>query len=424
MLALAVIVMLDGFFGPQVTPINMAGVLPWIHWRALAVLALLAVGNLFCMACPFMLVRDIGRKMLPARFRWPRALRTKWLSVVLLGIYLWTYEAYSIWNSPWLTAWIMAGYFLAAVLVDGLFSGASFCKYVCPIGQFHFVSSFVSPREVGVRSAKVCDSCKTYDCIRGNSNARGCELDLFQPKKAGTMDCTFCMDCVKACPHDNVALVPVARASTLIADPYRSSIGRLSKRTDIMALALLIVFAAFVNAAQMVSPVMMMEHQWHARLGPHMMPVVVGIFTILGLAAVPALTVSACGLLNRIGNRSVPLGQAVRRFAFALIPVGIAMWAAHLLYHFSTGWGSAVPVIERAMGRAVAGPVMPTVPGWLMPAQISLLDIGLLLTLYVVWRLAMQYAGQLKRALSLAGPWAALACALYGVGVWILFQPM
>jgi cytochrome c oxidase assembly factor CtaG/polyferredoxin len=424
MLALAVVVMLDGFFGPQLTPINMAGVLPWIHWRALTVLALLAVGNLFCMACPFMLVRDMGRKILPARLRWPRALRTKWLSAVLLGIYLWTYEAYSVWNSPWLTAWIVAGYFIVAVLIDGLFRGAAFCKYVCPIGQFHFVSSFVSPREVGVRSAKVCDSCKTYDCIRGNSAARGCELDLFQPKKAGNMDCTFCMDCVKACPHDNVTLVPVARASTLIADPYRSSIGRLSKRTDIVALALLIVFGAFVNAAQMVSPVMMMEHRWHARLGPHMMPVVVAIFTLLGLAAVPALSVSVCGLLNRIGNRSVPLGQAVRRFALALIPVGIAMWAAHLLYHFSTGWGSVVSVIERAMGRAGSASVTVTVPGWLMPTQILLLDIGLLLTLYVVWRLATQYAGHLKRALSLAIPWAALACALYAVAVWILFQPM
>jgi hypothetical protein len=424
MLALAVIVMLDGFFGPQVTPINMAGVLPWIHWRALAVLALLAVGNLFCMACPFMLVRDMGRKILPAHLRWPRALRTKWLSVVLLGIYLWTYEAYSFWNSPWLTAWIMAGYFLGAVLIDGLFRGATFCKYVCPIGQFHFVSSFVSPREVGIRSAKVCDSCKTYDCIRGNSDARGCELDLFQPKKAGSMDCTFCMDCVKACPHDNVTLVPVVRAGTLIVDPYRSSIGRLSKRTDIMALALVIVFGAFVNAAQMVSPVMMMEHRWHSRLGPHMMPAVVAIFTMFGLAVVPALSVAGCGALNRIGNRSVPLGQAIRRFALALIPVGIAMWAAHLLYHLSTGWDSAVPAVERVMGRAVTGSLMPTIPSWLMSAQILLLDFGLLLTLYVLWRLARQYAGQLKGALSLVGPWAGLACALYGIGVWILFQPM
>ncbi len=425
MLVLAVAVMADGFWGPQVAPVNLAGVLPWTHWRALTVLALLLVGNLFCMACPFMLVRDAGRKFLPAKLRWPRALRNKWIPVGLLAIYLWTYEAFSLWNSPWLTATVMAGYFLAAFAIDGVFRGASFCKYVCPIGQFHFVSSFVSPREVGIRKASVCDSCKTHDCIRGNDKARGCELYLFQPKKTGNMDCTFCMDCVKACPHDNVALMPVAPASTLIVDPYRSSIGRFSKRTDITALALLIVFGAFINAAQMVSPVMMWEHRWHARLGPHMMPVVVAVVTFLGAIVAPALVVLVCGLLNRAVKHSGSLSGMVRRFALAFVPVGIAMWAAHLLFHFSTGWESAVPAVQRALGGSItASSAMVMIPGWLTQAQILLLDAGLLLTLYVGWRIALQYSGQVKQAIGLVAPWGALACALYGIGIWTLFQPM
>src|SRR6202011_2984567 len=30
---LAIAVVLDGWFGPQTTPMNLAGVLPWTHWR-------------------------------------------------------------------------------------------------------------------------------------------------------------------------------------------------------------------------------------------------------------------------------------------------------------------------------------------------------------------------------------------------------
>jgi hypothetical protein len=174
----------------------------------------------------------------------------------------------------------------------------------------------------------------------------------------------------------------------------------------------------------MVSPVMMMEHRWHARLGPHMMPAVVGVFTVLGLAVVPALGIGACAALNGIVSRSLPLREMIRRFSLALVPVGIGMWAAHLLYHFSTGWGSALSSVERAMGGAIAAPIMPTVPNWLIPTQVLLLDLGVLLTLYVLWRLSIQYSGQVKRALAVVGPWAALACVLYGTGVWILFQPM
>jgi cytochrome c oxidase assembly factor CtaG/polyferredoxin len=282
MLLVALAVMADGFFGRQVTVLNMAGVLPWIHWRGLSVLALLMVGNLFCMTCPFTLVRDIGRKVLPAKLRWPRALRTKWLAMALFAIYLWASEVFSLWDSPWLTAWIMAGYFAAALLVDGIFRGASFCKYVCPIGQFHFVSSLVSPREVAVRSSAVCKSCRTHDCIRGNEHARGCELYLFQPKKVGNLDCTFCLDCVKACPHDNVALLPVIPAKTLVTDVYRSSLGRLSKRTDIAAFVLLFVFGAFVNAAGMTEPMMAWEQ-----------PLMLGLFVL------PAILIACCGILNR-----------------------------------------------------------------------------------------------------------------------------
>lgn len=367
MLFVAIAVMADGFFGTQIAPLNLAGVLPWIHWRALSIFALLIVGNLFCMACPFTFVRDIGRKFLPARLRWPRWLRTKWLSAALFVAYLWAYEAFALWNSPWLTAWLIAGYFLAALAIDGVFRGASFCKYVCPIGQFHFVTSLVSPREVRVRSTAVCKSCATHDCIRGNDRARGCELFLFQPKKAGNLDCTFCLDCIKACPHDNVALLPVAPASTLLRDPYRSSIGRLSKRTDYAALALLIVFGAFVNASQMISPVI----SWRLQL---------------------AIIFPAILLL---------LWRVPKSLSFALVPLGVSMWAAHLSFHF---FSAAFPAAAfTALTR---------------PVQLLLLDAGLLLSLYIGWRLAKLYISKWMLA------WSALPAALYTFGIWILFQPM
>lgn len=378
MLAIAVAVVWNGFFGVQAAPANLAGVLPWIHWRAFSVVALILLGNLFCFACPFVFVRDAARRVLPARLRWPRMLRTKWLSVALLVVYFWSYEAFSLWNSPFLTAWIILGYFVAATVIDGLFRGASFCKYVCPIGQFHFVTSLVSPREVAVRKEAVCNTCRTHDCIKGNTQQRGCETYLFQPKKAGNFDCTFCLDCVKACPHDNVALIQIAPAKAVLSDTYRSSIGRLSKRWDWAALVLVIVFAAFVNAAGMVSPVMMYEHTWHARLGS--MPLVVGIFTALGLIVAPALV----SLLLK----------GASRFVYALVPLGVGMWAAHLLFHLLSYFGDASP----------------------QSVQLILLDAGLLGALYLCWRIGKQVKG--------AMPWFVLSCALYAIGVWIIFQPM
>ncbi len=98
MFVLALLVIADGLFGHQMSSMNLAGVLPWTHWRGLVVISLLVAGNFFCMACPFTLARDYGRRWLPARWRWPKRLRSKWLAVGLLAIYLWAYEAFSLWD--------------------------------------------------------------------------------------------------------------------------------------------------------------------------------------------------------------------------------------------------------------------------------------------------------------------------------------
>jgi cytochrome c oxidase assembly factor CtaG/polyferredoxin len=423
MFLIALAVIADGFFGPRVAGLNLAGVLPWIHWRALSILALLAVGNLFCMACPFTLVRDWGRKILPARLRWPRPLRNKWTPAGLLLLYLWAYEAFGLWDSPWVTAWIIVGYFFAALVVDGFFRGASFCKYVCPIGQFHFVTSLMSPREVAVKDAATCRSCVTHDCIRGNEHARGCELYLFQPEKTGNLDCTFCLDCVKACPHENVGLISIAPAKRLLSDPNGSSLGKLSKRTDLAAFVLLFVFGAFVNAAGMIGPVMLWEHGWHARLGADAMPLIVAAFVLTGAVVLPAIVTLLCGALNRLTAAKVNTRDFVRRSVLGLVPIGVGMWAAHMLFHLSTGWNAFWPALERILsGSTQFAP--PPVAGWLTPMQILLLDAGLLFTLYTCWRTARQSTSQLRTAIVLLVPWAAVSCGLYAAGIWILFQPM
>jgi ferredoxin len=395
MLLVAIAVMADGFRGPQVAALNLAGVLPWIHWRALSMLSLLAVGNMFCLACPFMLVRDAARRFISPNLRWPRSLRNKWLGASLVVVYLWSYEAFSLWDTPWLTAWLIAGYFVAAALFDSLFRGAGFCKYVCPIGQYHFVVSLVAPREIAVRDKATCRRCQTYDCIRGNENARGCELYLFQPRKESNLDCTFCLDCVKACPHDNVGLLPVTPGKTLRSDAYRSSIGRLSKRTDLVALVMVLVFGAFVNAAGMVSPVMMWEHGWHARLGVHAMLFIVGAFVLIGAALLPLATFWLCAAVNRSVSHA-------RRLAFSLVPLGVAMWAAHLLFHAASVWTTASVT-------------------WL---QVLLLEAGLLFTLYTAWRIAQELAAAGGSLLNRFAPWAGVACLLFTAGIWVFFQPM
>jgi cytochrome c oxidase assembly factor CtaG len=431
---IAIAVIADGLFGPQVSSANLAGVLPWTYWRVFAVVALLAAGNFFCMACPFTLVRGLGRRLGLRQRPWPRALRSKWLAIGLLVLFFWSYEAFSLWDKPIWTAWLIINYFLIAFAIDALFSGASFCKYVCPIGQFQFVSSLVSPLEVKVREPDICAGCKTHDCLRGNERQRGCEMDLYLPRKSGNFDCTFCLDCVRACPHDNVGVMAVPAGLDIVRDPQRASVGRFSRRSDIAALALVFVFAAFANAAMMVGPISDWRDRLATRLDLGSTVPITSVLFFIALILAPAILMGASVLAGRaLAGIRAPTLELIRRFSLALVPLAVGMWAAHFLFHFLIGWKSAWPVFQRVLGNL--GVTMANQQGsWgsglgfsmtnVRILQTLLLDVGLLASLYLGWRVARIYAPKLRLAFQVAAPWSGVAVGLYMFGVWTCLQPM
>jgi hypothetical protein len=121
------------------------------------------------------------------------------------------------------------------------------------------------------------------------------------------------------------------------------------------------------------------------------------------------------------------------RFSQALLPLGLAMWTAHLLFHLITGWATLDPALHQAaadLGWHLFAPAhwvmeQPLLTAnTLLSVQLLLLDAGLLLTLYLGWRLARQWAKTSGRAVLLLLPWATMVAVAYATGVWIMLQPM
>ena len=231
-----------------------------------------------------------------------------------------------------------------------MFRDGAFCKYVCPIGQFNFVQSLVSPWEVRVREPAICTSCRTHDCIRGNQITHGCELKLFQPRKVGNLDCTFCLDCVQACPHENVGVIATVPTASLWRDGPRSGIGRLSRRFDYAVLVIVLVFGAFANAAGMVGPVV----DWQGAVGKSLgwsSFFVTTLFYALMLAAVPAILAIGVSWFSRRAAAQSSLREIVCRYAWGFVPLGFAMWMAHYSFHFFTSCDAIVPVTQQFAAR-------------------------------------------------------------------------
>ncbi len=517
LLFLAALMVFDGLLGPQLAPKNLATVLTWVHYRGLVVLALLLAGNLFCLACPFMLVRNLARRFLHPSRLWPRPLRHKWLAVGLFAAMLFAYELFDLWATPRWTAWLIVAYFAGALAVDSLFRGASFCKYLCPLGQFNFLSSTLSPFEVRIRQPEPCTACETKPCITGRPVAaagsplggppfgpknrdeysrwqspllnRGlrryactrsqtalaprndksvgereatdglseaadgkgtatpgklqpvegqtphCQLWLFQPQKVGNLDCTFCLDCLHACPYDNVGILARVPAEELALDPQRSSLGRISRRPDLAALAVVFTFGALLNAFAMVSPVYAVE-DWLAGLlhtGSEW-PVLALLFAG-GLVVAPALLLGLAGWLSwpprRPDGGRPALLSWITRFSYALLPLGFGVWLAHYSFHFLTGFWTLVPVLQSFVSDLAGAPLLgaprwdlaAVLPAsWLYPLELGFLGLGWFGSLLVAYRLAGREVPDRPWRTFL--PWAVLLSLIFAAGIWLMGQPM
>jgi len=444
LLALALVI--DGFTGPQAAARNLATVAPWVHLRGLVVLALLLAGNLVCMGCPFTLPRTLAKRLSLRGRRFPQRLRNKWLAIFSLFALFFAYEYLDLWASPWLTAWLIVAYFAASFLLEAVFSESAFCKYVCPLGSFNMVYSTLSPTGIAVKSPDVCARCVGHECVNGSyapqpqirvdeipggaggerlqlqvahgpRGTLGCGTELFAPRMRGNMDCTLCLDCVRACPHENVSLFTRASGAELSrADSW-------PRRWDMSILVIALAFMGLSNAFGMAPPYYALQEWLALELGiTSELLALLLVFGFGNLLLPLAAAVAAAWLSRRLTRfrQRDSMRDTVAAFAPAFVPVGFGIWFAHYSFHLLIGPGLIVPVIQEFLGGVGDW------ARWSFSLDANLIGSIQLLVLLggFLWslRLAQKSALRLYRRKALLGmlPWA-LLFTLMMLAAWQIF---
>jgi ferredoxin len=460
-LLIALLLIYDGFTGAPLAAQNLATIVPWVHFRGFVILALLLAGNLFCMGCPFALPRTLAKRFsLPGR-RFPRVLRGKWLSIGALLLLFFLYEWLDLWASPALTAWVIIAYFAASFVLEALFSESAFCKYVCPLGAFNFVYATAAPTRIGVHDAAVCKTCVGKECLNGSYSPQpiilidqigtdgapirththdktgvpGCGTLLFAPQIQSNLDCTLCLDCARACPHDNVGLFIRAPGAELTQpDAWH-------KRYDLALLVIGLAFMGLLNAFGMIPPVYALMSDLIDALGLRALGwsslalegvALLLIFAVGGVLLPALLTLAAAHAARLLTDtrRRDPLRTALTAFAPAFVPIGAGFWLAHYSFHLWIGFFTVVPALQAFLldhRIAILGQ-----PNWLLGGEPNLTLIGALQTLALLGgfigslAVASRTALRLYRRDAFLGllPWALLLLALMLVGLWVFGQPM
>lgn len=452
LLVLAAFVIIDGLTGRQVAPRNVATTAVWLHYRGLLVIGIAIIGNAFCAACPLMLTRGPSRwlaGLLPRRLTWPKALRSKWLVLGLLVAFFVSYELFDFWASPWLTAWLALGYFGAALLVDVLFPAGTFCRYVCPLGNFNFALASVSPSQITAIDADVCRSCVEKPCLHGrhsgtvatagadtafiplhsivNPNGAGrfpgCETDLFVPTITSNMDCTLCLNCVRACPYDNVALTVRSPGRELARSPWLRR-GRLS----VMVMAVLLTFWGVMNALAMITPFYGFAEDLATWLGTRsealLLTVLYAGISVVGMGVSVAVMLAA----DAAGGVAPRPRRALERWGYVVVALGFGFWGAHYTFHFLTGALSIVPVFQhffefRGFDVDPNWRLAQVIPSrWLFGIQAVISAAAAAIALATAWRIGNRDFG--RRGVLAMWPLLLFVLAFTALQLVILAQPM
>lgn len=198
---------------------NLGNLAFWVVWIMGLVILVPLLGRAWCCVCPLGALNEwVARRGLGLSA--PRWLRNDYLKALALLATVMLLGLARIHHYPGATALYLGGWLALAVTAGVLFHGRVLCGSICPIGAMLAFYGRVSPLHIRVRSAERCHDCEGRECIRGSVRwaALGlgrlraafrltrhpCPVNLRVWDMRGTARCLFCLNCVRACPYDNV----------------------------------------------------------------------------------------------------------------------------------------------------------------------------------------------------------------------------
>lgn len=426
-----VIVIAAGLFDIQKGDMNIATLLMWTIWWAGIIFTFVFAGRIWCMTCPVGAVQDWAGRLISMNRDFPRPLRNIYLSSAMFFGLTWWDGFSGIVNKPALTAYLLIGFFVAAIGMALIFKGRAFCRYVCPIGGLIGIYSMFSPVELRNKCLDVCREHEVKECIKGAGKGKPCPMFVTPMTLDRNNYCNFCSECIKSCSRDNI----VVRFRSFAKDLWVSSRGYL----DEALLAMVLVGVTIVVTGEMVEP----WHKWMDAIGKLMPFESVGIrshaarekatflfvLTSGSLIVAPALLLLT-SLIVRKASPDSPLTtkQTFVQFAYMFIPVGISMHLAHNISHLFKEGPGIVPAFRRAIGNFVGGSepdwtVMPLAGAesifWLQMIVLVTLNI---FSLYAGYRIAVRYYKD--GAMRAFVPMALLVIFFMALNTYVLGQPM
>lgn len=422
-LPLFLLTILTGLFGTPAGSRNFGIIFVWIVWWALLILVLVPfAGRLWCAVCPIpapgewlqrraLIQPRAGGRIFTLGWKFPRRLKNIWLqNAAFLAVALFSVV---ILTTPFVGALVLVGLVALAMVTSMLFERRVFCRYLCPVGGFIGLYSQVAPVEVRVKDSAVCKTHVEKTCYQGSDAGYGCPWLVYPATLAKNTYCGMCVECLKTCPHDNMGIFLRAPGKDL-----QSTQGR---RFDEAYKAFIMLTCALAYSIVLLGPWSLFKESAYA-VGTPAWWVYAGIFLMANLVIVPGLFFACTTLARKLSFHKFSLRRTFVEYAYVLVPLGLAAWAAFTISFVFVNFSYAWQVVSDPFGWGwnLFGTAnwtwTPYFAGLQPLVQIPILLAGLLAAIAMALRTARTQAVPQRAALPVVA-----FCAAFTVGLLWLY---
>lgn len=432
MVAFFVLIVVAGLFGNQLPTKNIAPLLTWTVWWCGLVLIILYAGKAWCYVCPWdaiagwaesLQLRSPRSEHLTLGLRWPRFMRNIWPATILFVALTWVELGFGVTMNPRATAWLALAMLGLAFASAFIFDRKSFCLHGCLVGRVSGLYALFSPVEVRASDRSLCRSCETRSCFHGNDKGDPCPTFQY----LGTMDqntyCISCMECVKSCELDNVAIQ---------LRPWGEDLRTLRRpRSDEAYLALIMLSLTGFHGLTMTGAWGRMVEQVRHALG-----IGEAAAFSLGMAAIivgPVLLYATLVAISRWIARDASRGyrEHFLRYAYALLPIALFYHLAHNSEHLLMEGQKLIALASdpfgwqwNLLGTAMWTPAPPVSMEMLWGVQVLLVLVGHVYSLSAARQTADALFSDRRSATRSQLPMLVAMILFSIMSLWLLKQPM
>lgn len=419
-----------GIFGTPVGNKNIMIVFIWILWWFILIAVMVPFASrIWCGICPMPFFGDwlqrralikvrsgktkgIKNKMFGRNLRWPKRLSNIWLQNITF-LTMCTFSAHLV-TRPIVTVGVLGSMVILATVLALIYRMRTFCNYICPVSGFLSLYAMTATVELRSKDTDVCLKCKTKGCRTGSEDGWACPWFVYMGKLDRNNYCSLCMECMKSCPNDNIALNLRPFASDTQIRGYDEAWKGFIMLALAMAYSIILLGPSgtikdWANVAE--------THAWGG----------FAIYTLIlwsvALVIVPGIFYGCILLTRRLAKAThIPMKKVFLGYSYLLVPLGLLAWIAFSVPLLFVNGSYIISVVSDPLGWGwdIFGtadfPWTPLWPEYLVFAQIALLLIGLFYALNHSYQIGERLFGSPKAALI-----GSIPMGVFSIGITLAF---